>query len=58
MTAETSYCDTPEKPFAFENQYTSASLKAFSSRDKLQIRGGWQKNPQAIFFLDLDSAVQ
>lgn len=44
MKAEMSYCDTPEKPFAFENQYISASLKVFSPRDKLQIRGTWQNN--------------
>lgn len=59
MTAEINYCGTPEKPFAFENQYISTSSKVLSPRDKLQIRGGWQNNLKLYnFFSDLHSVVQ
>lgn len=50
MTAEMSNCDTPEKPFAFENQYNSINLKVFFPRDKLQIRGLKTQSYRAFFF--------
>lgn len=48
-TAETSCCDTPEEPFASENQYISTSLKVVAPNDKLRVRG-WQRKTEAINF--------